>query len=89
METRYFGDAANGGVADADEYIGAERQVYVDARAEFDEAQVLVDASFVARLGVGDDAAGYGACNLSNQYVLAAGGFNQNSRTLVLGARFG
>ena len=48
MKQCHLGDAADGLVADSHIDIGAERQVEVDARAEFDEAHVVFDFGFDA-----------------------------------------
>ena len=46
-------------------YLGAKRQIHVHTRAELYEAQMLVYITFLALLGIRDDAARHGAGNLA------------------------
>jgi hypothetical protein len=62
----------------------SEREVEVNARAELDEAQMLIDIAVFARRGIGDDAASHSACHLPSQYLRAVGRFDDNQAVLVL-----
>ncbi len=73
-QTADGGDAADGLVVECDVDLGAEGEVQVYTRAEFNEAHVVFDACLHAGVGVGDDAAGHRSGNLAHKYLLAFGG---------------
>ena len=71
------------------EHFCAERQVEVNARAELDEAQVLVDIAVFADTGIGDDASSHCASHLPRQYLRTVGCLDDDCTSLVLFARLG
>ena len=66
---------APGGLGtDRGEDFGIERQKYIDARAEFNETEVVFDGCPLAGFGICDDTPSDGSCDLSHEYLLAVVG---------------
>ena len=87
-QTRYFGDTAYGFVADLGIYLGIERQIDVDARAEFDKSHVILYRGLIAGLRICDDAPRYRSGHLAHEYFLTVQSAYHDCAALVIGARF-
>ena len=68
--------------------IGIYGQIEVYARAELNEAQMLVDVALLIGVNVSDDTSGYGTSHLAHEYLSALRRFYDYRRALIICAGF-
>lgn len=89
FEAGHLSYTPGGLVANVDINFGIEGEENIDTGTEFDESHVPVNRGFVARLGIGDYAAGNRPGNLSGNDNLPVAGADDDSRPLVFSAGLG
>lgn len=78
LEVRDNGLIAGRALVDLYERLGAERQIDINARAELDESQVLVDITLFALCCIRDYPTCHGACHLTHKNLFTLRSLDDN-----------